>query len=175
MRTQHIDPRHPLVKKLNTIYQPLFRYQSCAIATNLTYLSLAFLVYNPCSSVNFSYKHLTDKCLNSFYYTSLRLSHPFRLRWLSHHKGRWLLWGEKPLIPSYSEKRKQLPRRPSFVILLIMVPVLLNGKDQYISVPVAHKIWIKNQTKLAIAALLYMKAYTYADKSAQYIVLCDSW
>ena len=73
LKTQHIAPRHPLVKKLDTIYQTLFRHQSCATATNLTYLSLAFLVLNTCSSVNFSYKHLlrdlTEKCLNSFYYT----------------------------------------------------------------------------------------------------------
>ena len=73
MKPQHIDIRHPLVKKLRKLYTLLFKYQRCATAANLTYLSLSYLVFNACTSINFSHKHLlrdlTDKSLNSFYYT----------------------------------------------------------------------------------------------------------
>ena len=73
MKPQIIDIHNPLIKKLNKLYTSLFRYQSNATAANLTYLSLAFLVFNACTSIYFSYKHLLHelarKCLNSFYYT----------------------------------------------------------------------------------------------------------
>ena len=73
MKSQRIDIRHPLVKKLRNLYNSLFKHQSSATADNLTYLSFAFLVFNACMSIHFSHKHLlrdlADKCLNSFYYT----------------------------------------------------------------------------------------------------------
>ena len=50
----------------------------------------------------------------------------------------------------HTAKIGKLPRLPSFVTLLMM-PVLFNGKVQYISVPVAHRMWTKEKTKLAIA------------------------
>ena len=40
----------------------------------------------------------------------------------------------------HTAKIGKLPRRPRFVTLLMMVPVLLNGKVQYISVSVAHEV-----------------------------------
>ena len=67
------NPCHPFVRKLKDLYRSLFRDQSSPTATSLTYLSLAILVFNFCTSIYFSHKHLlrdlTDKCLNPFYYT----------------------------------------------------------------------------------------------------------
>ena len=36
-------------------------------------------------------------------------------------------------------------------------------------------MWTGEKTKLEIAAELVLKAYTYANRSTQFIVLCDSW
>ena len=177
MKTQRIVPRHPLFKKLNTIYQTLFRYQLYATATNLTYLSLAFLVFNACPSVNFSYKHLlrdrTDKCLNSFYYTLnkskigcddwmkalVTLAVALIPQCLSNYPFLFVFddsritkegdcFEAKRHLFHHTAKNGSNYPGSSFVTLLIMVPVLLNGKVQYISVPVAHRMWTKDQKKL---------------------------
>jgi len=62
-----------------------------------------------------------------------------------------------------------------FVSLLMMVPVQFFGKVTYVSIPVAHRMWTGETTKLQIAAELVLKAYTYANRPVEYIVLCDSW
>ena len=205
MKPQHIDTRHPLVKKLKNLYKSLFRHQSSATATNLTYLSLAFLVFNACTSIYFSHKHLlrdlTDKCLNSFYYTMneskigcddwMKTLVTMAVAMIPQHLSDYpiLFVFDDSLIEkegdSFEAKRHLFDHTAKngsnyldghcFVTLLIMVPVLLGGKVEYISVPVAHRMWTGEQTKLEIAAELVMKAYTYADRPAQYIVLCDSW
>ena len=192
MKPQHIDTRHPLVKKLKNLYKSLFRHQSSATATNLTYLSLAFLVFNACTSIYFSHKHLlrdlTDKCLNSFYYTMneskigcddwMKTLVTMAVAMIPQHLSDYpiLFVFDDSLITKegdcFEAKRhlfhhtaKNGSNYPgsSFVTLLIMVPVLLNGTVQNISVPVAHRMWTKENTKLEITVRLIIKAYSYAN------------
>ena len=70
MKSVYIDSKHPLIKKFRKLYKELFKYQSGATATNLTFLALSWLVFNACSSIHFAHKHLlrdlAGKCLNLY-------------------------------------------------------------------------------------------------------------
>lgn len=182
MKSQHIDIRHPLVKKLGNLYTSLFKYQPCGTAANLTYLSLSYLVFNACTSINFSHKHLlrdlTDKSLNSFYYTvnesKITCDHWMKSlvsmsvglipQQLSAYpilfvfddslieKEGDCFEAKARLFDHTAKNGSNYLNGHCFVTLLIMVPVLQGGKVAYISVPVAHRMWTREQTKLEIGA-----------------------
>ena len=45
MKRTRVDSRHPLVKQLHKLYRFLFKEQSGSTAANLTFMSLAVLVF----------------------------------------------------------------------------------------------------------------------------------
>ena len=205
MKANRIDSKHPLIQKLTTLYKDLFRHQLAATAANLTYMSLAMLVFNACSSIYFSYKHLlrdlSHKCLNSFYYTMNEsniniddwmkdlvvmatnlipeklASYPIIFAFddsLVEKEGDCFEAKER-LFDHTAKNGSNYLNGHCFVSLLMMVPVMFYGTVKYVSVPIAHRMWTGEKTKLEIAAELVLKAYTYANRPTQYIVLCDSW
>lgn len=61
------------------------------------------------------------------------------------------------------------------VSLLLSVPVIKDGKADYISIPVGHRLWDKTATKLELAASLVRRAMKVIGKQRQVLLLCDSW
>ena len=201
----HVDTKHPLIKKLNCLYKNFFRHQASGTATNLTYLSLSMLVLNACTSVYFSYKHfirdLSEKCLNSFYYTinDANINHDDLMKQIVTTAVNMIpaALSNYPLMfavddtvvekegDTFEEKRRLFDHTAKngsnylnghcYVSLIMMVPIMFFGTIKYISVPVAHRMWTGEKSKLEIASELVLKAYTYAARPVQYIVLCDSW
>ena len=60
-----------------------------------------------------------------------------------------------------------------FVSLMLSVP--LKAAKQYLSVPVAYRMWTKAQTKLQMAAELVRSAMAVTGTVRQIILCCDSW
>ena len=205
MRTIRVDSRHPLIKKLRNLYKELFKQQSGSTAANLTYLALSWLVFNACSSVYFSHKHLlrdlAGKCLNAYYY-SMNESNINCDDWMRNlialaislipeslaaypilfafddslvEKEGDCFEAKDHLFDHSAKKGNNYLDGHCFVTLLMLVPVWFGGKVEYVSVPVAHRMWTGEKTKLEIATELVLKAYTCINRSIQYIVLCDSW
>ncbi len=59
--------------------------------------------------------------------------------------------------------------------LLLSVPVQDESGKRYLSVPVAHRMWTKEQTKLDIAADLVRIAMRVIGPTRQVFLCCDSW
>ena len=205
MKSVYIDSRHPLIKKLKKLHKELFKYQSGATATNLTFLALSWLVLNACSSIHFAHKHilrdLAGKCLNSYYYTLnesqiecddwMRTLVVLALTMIPANLANYPILfsfddslvekegdcfeAKERLFDHTAKNGSNYLNGHCFVTLLMLVPIWFCGKVQYVSVPLAHRMWTGEKTKLEIAAELVLKAYTYANRSTQFIVLCDSW
>ena len=60
-----------------------------------------------------------------------------------------------------------------FVSLMLSVP--LKAAGQYLSFPVAYRMWTKAQTKLQMAAELVRSAMAAIGTSRQVTLCCDSW
>lgn len=62
-----------------------------------------------------------------------------------------------------------------FVGLVISVPVEVEGKLRYLSVPVGYRLRSKNENKLELAANMVEQAIQAFPKETKAILLCDSW
>ena len=62
-----------------------------------------------------------------------------------------------------------------FVSLLMSIPVEDASGCRYLSIPVAYRMWTKEQTKLEMAAELLRTVMTCLDSKRQVILCCDSW
>ena len=60
-----------------------------------------------------------------------------------------------------------------FVSLMLSVP--LKAAGQYLSFPVAYRMWTKERTKLEMAAELVRSAMAVIGTTRQVILCCDSW
>lgn len=62
-----------------------------------------------------------------------------------------------------------------FVGLVISVPVEVDGKLRYLSVPVGYRLRSKNENKLELAAKMVEQAIQEFPTETKTILLCDSW
>jgi len=62
-----------------------------------------------------------------------------------------------------------------YVSLLLSVPVQDKSGKRYLSIPVAHRMWTKEQTKLEMAAELARIAMRIIGSTRQVFLCCDSW
>lgn len=62
-----------------------------------------------------------------------------------------------------------------FVSLLLSIPILDNGKERYIHIPVGYRMWTKEKSKLDMAADLVRKVMEIVDKNQLVCLCCDSW
>lgn len=61
------------------------------------------------------------------------------------------------------------------VSILLSFPVWDGGLIQYVSVPLAYRLWDKEKTKLEIAAEMVRQAMGVIGADKQVFLLCDSW
>jgi len=62
-----------------------------------------------------------------------------------------------------------------FVSLVISVPVIVQNKLRYISIPIGYRMWTSEKTKLKMAAELIKLAMKEIGSDRNVIVCCDSW
>lgn len=62
-----------------------------------------------------------------------------------------------------------------FVSLMLCVPVWLNRKIVYQSVPLGYRMWQKTESKLDLAASMVRQVMPELSSEKNVIILCDSW
>lgn len=66
-----------------------------------------------------------------------------------------------------------------FVSLVIMVPMIFEGKVHYVRIPLMHRMWVKEDgvSKIKMASEMILKVKNKIDRccKCQLCVLCDSW
>ena len=62
-----------------------------------------------------------------------------------------------------------------FVSLMLCVPVWLNRKIVYQSVPLGYRMWQKTESKLDLAASMVRQVMPELSSEKNVVILCDSW
>ena len=191
-----------IIGKLWEQFSEFFSEQTNPTAQHLFELVLSVFALNGFQSVKYSFDHFIGKIsrfeLKSFYY-ALNKSKISLEDWMKHLiEAALSMLCESPaqalilaiddtLIEKFGqhfEHRSRLFDHAAhdgdnyldghcFVSLLLSVPV--QAAKQYLSFPVAYRMWTKAQTKLEMAAQLVRSAMNFLGLQRQIILCCDSW
>ncbi len=168
-------------------------------------LALSILALNGFRSVKFNYKHFIQDMskygLKSFYYT-LKKGKTDLEHWMMYTVQAVLsvitvAVGKQPIVLSIDDTMVEKSGQKfeycaklfdhashngsnylnghCFVSLLLSVPVQDKNGKRYLSIPVAHRMWTKEQTKLEMAAELIRIAMRVIGSTRQVFLCCDSW
>ena len=182
-----------------------FQDASMPTAENLFLLAISMLALESFRSIRFAWLHiisrLSDKSLNSFYYT-LGYSSFDHLRWmavtarlalgcipLSLKDSAIFLSIDDTMVEKYGAKfqaRSKLFDHAAhngsnylsghcFVSIMLHVPLEADGGIIYLSVPLGYRLWTKELSKLELAADMVRSAMAELACCGQVILLCDSW
>ena len=62
-----------------------------------------------------------------------------------------------------------------FVNIMLSIPVLENGREQYLSFPVGYRMCTKEETKLSMAADMVKEVMDIIGSERNVCLCCDSW
>lgn len=174
-------------------------------AENLFLLVISMLALESFRSIRFAWKHiisrLTDKSLNSFYYT-LGYSAFDHLKWMAvtvrlalacippSLKGLAVFLSiDDTMVEKYGTKfqaRSKLFDHANhngsnyldghcFVSIMLHVPFQSEDGIIYLSIPLGYRLWTKELSKLELAADMVRSVMAALTPCKQVILLCDSW
>lgn len=197
--------RNPTFNKLFWFFWNYFQDASMPTAENLFLLVISMLALESFRSIRFAWRHiisrLTDKSLNSFYYT-LAYSAFDHLKWMavtaklalgcippSLKDSAVFLSIDDTMVEKYGTKfqaRSKLFDHAAhngsnylnghcFVSIMLHVPFQSEDGVIYLSIPLGYRLWTKEFSKLALAADMVRSVMTALSPCKQVILLCDSW
>jgi hypothetical protein len=197
--------KNSVFNRLFLYFQDYFSNASTPTARNLFLLVISILTLDIFRSVRFAHSHvisrLSDTSLNTFYHTLKTDAYDHSL-WNDVTVSKAVRTipaslEEQPLFLSIDDTMVEKSgghfelcsklydhaahngsnylNGHCMVSLLLSFPVYQNGKIPYLSVPVGHRLWDKEKSKLALAAGLAAQAMKAIGPQRQVILLCDSW
>ena len=197
--------RSNIISKLKETFSEIFTNETIPTKKHLTDLMMSVIALNGFQSVKYNYEHfiqdVSDFKLKSYYYT-LNESVVDINDWMSAmvHTAVSLIpdrLKEQPVILSVDDTMTEKTGEHfeccsvlfdhaahngssylnghCFVSLMISVPVMEEDKIRYLSVPVGHRMWTHEETKLKMAADLVKLAMKAVGTERNVILCCDSW
>ena len=197
--------RNHTFNKLFWFFWNYFQNASIPTAENLFLLVISMLALDSFRSIRFAWLHiisrLTDKSLNSFYYT-LTYAAFDHLKWMavtsrlalscipvSLKDSAVFLSIDDTLVEKYGTKfqaRSKLFDHAAhngsnylnghcFVSIMLHVPLESADGIIYLSLPLGYRLWTKELSKLELAADMVRSVMTELSSCKQVLLLCDSW
>ena len=197
--------RNRTFNKLFWFFWNYFQDASIPTAENLFLLVISMLALESFRSIRFAWRHiisrLTDKSLNSFYYT---LDHAAfeHIRWMavtarlalgcvppSLKDSAVFLSIDDTMVEKYGTKFQACSKLfdhaahngsnylngHCFVSIMLHVPLESADGAIYLSVPLGYRLWTKELSKLELAADMVRSVMPELASCRQVILLCDSW
>lgn len=197
--------RNRTFNKLFWFFWNYFQNASMPTAENLFLLVISMLALESFRSIRFAWYHiisrLTDKSLNSFYY-SLGYADFDHLRWMavtarlalgcispSLKDSAVFLSIDDTMVEKYGTKFQACSKLfdhaahngsnylngHCFVSIMLHVPFQSADGIRYLSVPLGYRLWMKELSKLELAADMVRSVMAELASCRQVILLCDSW
>lgn len=197
--------RNHTFNKLFWFFWNYFQDTAIPTAENLFLLTISMLALESFRSIRFAWVHiiskLTDKSLNSFYYTLDYAAFDHR-RWMavtarlalgcrpvSLKDSAVFLSIDDTMVEKYGTKfqaRSKLFDHAAhngssylnghcFVSVMLHVPLESADGIIYLSVPLGYRLWTKELSKLELAADMVRSVMVELASCGQVILLCDSW
>lgn len=197
--------RNHTFNKLFWFFWNYFQDAPMPTAENLFLLVISMLALDSFRSIRFAWRHiisrLTDKSLNSFYYT-LGYSAFDHLKWMavtarlalgcipaSLKDSAIFLSIDDTMVEKYGAKFQACSRLfdhaahngsgylngHCFVSIMLHVPFQSEGGIIYLSIPLGYRLWTKELSKLELAADMVRSVMAVLAPCGQVILLCDSW
>jgi len=190
--------------KLQEQFFEIFTQETKPTQKHLVDLVLSVLDLNGFHSVKFNYEHFiqenSDFKLKSYYYT-LKESKIDLEQWqnqlievalslqASQSRQPIILSIDDTIIEKFGKSfencsnlydhaahdDKHYVNGHCFVSLMVSVPIRDDNNRSYLSIPVAYRMWNKEETKLAMAAKLVRSAMKTIGSEQSVILCCDSW
>lgn len=197
--------RNHIFNSLFWFFRDFFQEASLPTAENIFLLVISMLALDSFRSVRFAWlriiSRLSDKSLNSFYYTLNYAAFDHR-KWMaaaarlalrcvpfSLKDSAVFLSVDDTLVEKYGTKFQARSRLfdhaahngsnyldgHCFVSLMLHVPIQSGNEITYLSLPLGYRLWTKGLSKLELAADMVRSAMAELTLCRQVILLCDSW
>jgi len=196
--------KSPIICKLQQQFFKIFSSETKPTQKHLFDILLSTLNLNGFQSVKFNFEHFiqenSDFKLKSYYYT-LKESKIDLEQWQNQlisvalsiqevqSKQPIILAVDDTIVEKFGESFEYCGKLYDhaahddrlyvnghcFVSLMLSVPIRDGNNCRYISIPVAYRMWDKEETKLAMAAKLVRSAMKIIDNKQSVILCCDSW
>ena len=186
-----------VIGKLWRWFSQIFSEESKPTARHLFELALSVLALDGFQSVKFNFEHfiseISDFELKSFYYAlnegKITLSDWMEnlmrtaLSLVSESEDALVLSVDDTLTEKFGENFEHWGKLydhaahngSHYLNGHCFVSLMLSAAGQYLSFPVAYRMWTKERTKLELAAELVRSAMAVIGTERQVILCCDSW